>query len=55
MADADAAVRGGGLDLQAFIRAEIKRLEGVRMNHGKRRRLAREWRKWSVKLAHPHR
>ena len=44
-----------GLNPQPFIAAEIKKLEGVRMNHAKRRRLVKQWRDWSVKLASAHR
>lgn len=53
MADADTAARG--VDPQAFIAAEIRKLEGVKMNHAKRRRLVKKWREWSVKLASAHR
>lgn len=53
MADADTSARA--VDPQAFIEAEIRKLEGVKMNHGKRRRLAKQWREWSRKIASSHR
>ena len=53
MADVEAS--GRALDPQAFMQSEIKRLNGAKMNHGKRRRLIRQWRDWSVKIARTHR
>ena len=45
---------GAGLNPQDFIDAEIRKLVKVK-NKSKRRRLARQWRKWSVTLARPQR
>ena len=52
MADADTSARA--VDPQAFIAAEIRKLSAVR-NKGKRRRLAKQWREWSRKIASSHR
>ena len=54
MADADAAARAGGIDPQAFIDSEIRKLSAVK-KHGKRRRLVKQWREWSRKIASSHR